>query len=172
MDAALVSKIESGVERTAASLFAAACGYAAYRWLSPHVPQPALGAEIGGAAALAYLCAIRALRTITPTVQELPVPIFDLREYEIVDQPPELLLTERYQAPVETAQEPLELDDVLAEIDPDSRVVRLFDPGAVSNPGQLKERVDRHLRRRSATPQDDATEALHEALAELRRSIR
>jgi hypothetical protein len=65
------------------------------------------------------------------------------------------------------------LDDVLAVLRPDARVVRLFDVNALPTPGQLQASIDRHLGSsgsRSAPP--DASEALHQALAELRRSLR
>ena len=87
--------------------------------------------------------------------------------------PDELLLTERYEAPAESAEDALVLDDILDQLSPDSRVVRLFDPAAMPTPAQLKSRIDRHLD--GAEPEwqaPDASQALHEALAELRRSIR
>jgi hypothetical protein len=65
------------------------------------------------------------------------------------------------------------LDDILAELRPDARVVRLFDVNAMPTPGQLQASIDRHLSSadsRSAPP--DASDALHDALAELRRSLR
>jgi len=57
--------------------------------------------------------------------------------------------------------------------DSDSRVVRLFDPAKMPTPGQLKSKIDDHLDQ-EATPQQHAegVQALHEALAELRRSLR
>ncbi|MBV9527781.1 hypothetical protein [Sphingomonas sp.] len=70
------------------------------------------------------------------------------------------------------------LDDVLAEITPNSRVVRLFDAAAMPTPAELRARIERHLGsgRAPVAPLDaagpDASEALHEALAELRRSLR
>lgn len=75
--------------------------------------------------------------------------------------------------PLPGSEAPLMLDDILAEIGPDSRVVRLFDRKAMPTPGQLKSRIDHHLARdagRAGTT--DASEALSEALAELRRSLR
>jgi hypothetical protein len=65
------------------------------------------------------------------------------------------------------------LDDILAELEPDARVVRLFDVNAMPTPGQLQANIDRHLGSsdlRYAPP--DASDALHHALAELRRSLR
>jgi len=65
------------------------------------------------------------------------------------------------------------LDDILAQLGPDSRVVRLFDPDAMPTPGQLKSRIDRHLEPAHGPPElPDAGQALHDALDELRRSIR
>ncbi len=77
---------------------------------------------------------------------------------------------------------PLVLDDILAELGPDSRVVRLFDRKAMPappTPGQLQSRIADRLRDRSPpfapfetpTP-SDASQALSAALAELRRSLR
>lgn len=68
--------------------------------------------------------------------------------------------------------EPLALDDILAELGPDSRVVRLFDPAAMPTPGQLKGRIDDHLRQGAPSAHPDAAQALSDALAELRRSLR
>jgi hypothetical protein len=88
----------------------------------------------------------------------------------------ERLLLEHYKPAVELKpevaadEEPLLLDDILAELGPDSRVVRLFDREAMPTPGQLKSRIDLHLKPGEDTP--DAAQALHEALDELRRSIR
>jgi hypothetical protein len=73
------------------------------------------------------------------------------------------------------SDEPLVLDDVIAELGPDSRVVRLFDPAAMPTAGELNQRIARHLVRGAPSappPPHDASGALHEALAELRRSLR
>lgn len=96
-----------------------------------------------------------------------------------------------YRLPAWTAAEPLDagetgpddemellLDDMIAPVADDSRVVRLFAP--MPTAGQLKDRIDRHLAGQPAaagvasTPiaTPDASEALHLALAELRRSLR
>jgi hypothetical protein len=101
------------------------------------------------------------------------VPIFDVREVEPMEET-ELLLTERFEPPSSPADDDtLLLDDILAELGPDSRVVRLFDRAAMPTAGELKSRIDRHLDRNDAGAQTpDAAQALHDALAELRRSIR
>ena len=81
----------------------------------------------------------------------------------------ELLLTEAD----EVSQPAPELDDIFAELGPDSRVVRLFDPRTMPTAGQLKTRIDDHLGRgKPPVPLSDASQALSEALAELRRSLR
>jgi hypothetical protein len=65
--------------------------------------------------------------------------------------------------------EELVLDDVLEALGPESRVVRLFEP--TDTAGEMRERIDRHLRSGPrAVP--DATQELHDALAALRRSLR
>ncbi|QIK96297.1 hypothetical protein G7076_07410 [Sphingomonas sp. HDW15A] len=65
------------------------------------------------------------------------------------------------------------LDDPLPHPQPDSRVVQLF--AAKPNPGELVNRIERHLGRtaESAPPRPmDATDALRRALEELRQSLR
>ena len=63
------------------------------------------------------------------------------------------------------------LDDMLVALDPDSRVVRLFEPGGNRTPGQLKARIDRHLEASAPAAFPDDSQALYEALSELRRSL-
>jgi hypothetical protein len=88
----------------------------------------------------------------------------------------ELVLTDadRLEAAAAPGQdEPLVLDDILAEIGPDARVVRLFDRRAMPTPGQLKSRIDSHLGQGSSdATKSDASQALSDALAELKRSLR
>ncbi len=74
--------------------------------------------------------------------------------------------------PAEHAE--LLLDDVLAPVEPGSRVISLFDRQPVRSSNGLHSPVPSHLRsavRPIPTP-PDATEALHEALASLRQSLR
>lgn len=185
MQAASAIRIEVNVDRAAAALFAAACAYAAYVWFGFRASGPMHLAETVAAGGLAYLLALRSLGSLKAEPRRLPVPIFDVREIDPVEQselllteryePPELLLTERYEEPTPASEEPLWLDDILAKLssDSDSRVVRLFDPAKMPTAGQLKSRIDEHLDH-EATPQQHAegVQALHEALAELRRSLR
>jgi hypothetical protein len=173
MQAGSIARIEKSVDRAAAGLFALACGYAAYSWFPAAAATPAAGAETAATALLAFLLAYRILSRVQPEARKLPVPIFDVREVEPIEET-ELLLTERLDPPASTGDEDaLVLDDILAKLDPDSRVVRLFDPAAMPTAGELKSRIDRHLDREDVEARTvDAAQALHDALAELRRSIR
>ena len=87
----------------------------------------------------------------------------------------ELILTLEQRLGVESQPAPAEtellLEDVLAELQPDSRVIRLFDPAAVPTAGELHSRIERHLNQRSQE-HSDAAQALNDALADLRRSLR
>lgn len=140
-------------------------------WFSATARLPLLGAEAAAAALFAYLVSSRALSAVEPASRKMPVPVFDVREVPAIEQP-ELLLTERVELAVPAGDELL-LDDILDQLEPDSRVVRLFDPAAMPTAGELKSRIDRHLDGESSAAQSsDAAQALHDALAELRRSIR
>lgn len=157
-------RIESIVDALAAGLLglAVASAIVILGW-------PVAAAACGGGAAL--LIGGVALRAVRPDTQDFRLAQFEVPEIETVD---ELVLTEadRFHPDV-TDPDELVLDDILVELQPDSRVVRLFDAAAMPTPGQLKARIDRHLGD-GATPAGlaDASEALHEALAELRRSLR
>ena len=202
MRAIAISTAEQNVDRAASAIFAGACAYAAYVGLGLTYRMPLLGVAAGVAAAAGYLVTVRALAFVQPEARPAPLSVFDLRTLEGMEpdelllieshMPGELLLTEserlpdnpferaerllleHYKAAEEPAsdagEEPLLLDDILAELGPDSRVVRLFDREAMPTPGQLKSRIDRHLEPGEEAP--DAGQALHAALADLRRSIR
>lgn len=93
----------------------------------------------------------------------------------LLDQPiefDELLLDQPLIAGSEAIAELL-LDDPLPVPAIDSRVVQLFAEGRMPNAGQLRDRIDRHLADAGKqAPSTDASDALSEALAELRRSLR
>jgi hypothetical protein len=189
MDAALIERIETNVERIASALFAGAVGYSAYSFLQAGFSQLQLGGVAAAATMLGYLLCSRTLQTVMSRKPQFAVPVFDVSELEEelllteADRlaPHELLLTERLDGDellltdadrLEKA-EPLVLDDILAEIGPDSRVVRLFDRKAMPTPGQLKSRIDSHLSEgEPRSGASDASQALSDALAELRRSLR
>lgn len=69
-----------------------------------------------------------------------------------------------------TPTEELVLEDVLAAVEADSRVVRLFEPNETA--GEMHARIEDHLRSAPRQTPPDATQELHDALAALRRSLR
>jgi hypothetical protein len=104
-----------------------------------------LGAVPTICAAVAASCAaFTVLRNVSPGNRDYDLPEFEPMPLEIPKAADELVL-----------------DDVLESAGPDARVIRLFDPGLES------ERAAR-----ANSPQSDASQALTEALAELRRSLR
>jgi hypothetical protein len=169
MRAASVISVEKNVDRLAAALFAAASAFAAHAWLRVGAGPPLLAAGTAAAGLLAFYLCLRMLSAVQPAQPRLPVPIFDVREVEPFDETAAALADSAEPPPA--GEEPLLLDDILAGIEPDSRVVRLFDPAAMPTAGELQSRIDRHLDG-SAERNADAAQALHDALAELRRSIR
>ena len=179
-----VERIETAIDSVAAALFAAAVGFAVGYPLRDSVNDPQLEIIAGATFAASYFACIYVLRSVVISSPRHPLPEFSVLAFEYVPLD-ELVLTDddRRHPPGEeplvlTAAdrlhsvnvEPLVLDDILAEIDDDSRVVRLFDPSPMPTPAQLKDRIDRHLDETPAPP--DASQALFEALAELRRSLR
>jgi hypothetical protein len=184
MDAGLASRIERGVERGASAVFAAAVGYAAFRFAGLGLPLPLAAAASALAALIAWVVCQQALKSIGLPANSFEVPIFYVRGLdplaaeetaeveEIVEQPPEES-PEGDEIADAPAEEPLVLDDVLAELEPDSRVISLFDPSTMPSPGELQGRIDQHLAGHPAESQPlDATQQLYDALAQLRQSLR
>ena len=165
MDARHAQRVEGVADVAAAAALAAAVAFAAAAAIGS---SPAIVAAAGAAFFLPLL-GLRQVGGGDPTFAVAPFVLGGLprEEYD------ELLLTEadRLEAPHSPdISEELVLDDVLGELREDSRVVRLFDASAMPTPGQLRARIDRHLGQATgASP--DASAALHEALAELRRSL-
>ena len=178
------------VEVAGASAPAAAAAFAAAK-LAPAngwPPGTAVLVGFGVVFALAYI----AMRVVPAEVRHLALPDFDdallLDEVLVLDEvigDDELLLDVPYvrldellldrplvEAGTKAVAELL-LDDPLPAPTPDSRVVQLFAAGRMPTAGQLKQRIDRHLAEgdRPAVSKD-ASDALSEALAELRRSLR
>ena|SRR5690348_4198681 len=175
MKAASAIRIEKTFDSIASALFASAVGYAAYSYLTKQVGNPVLALESGAATAVALLLSYRLLNAVQPSARRPAVPIFDVRDIEQIDaecieEEPLDLVEIFHPAPED---EPLDLTDILTELGSDSRVVRLFDPAAMPTPAELKERIDDHLDPApDAAKSADAAQALHDALAELRRSLR
>jgi len=191
MIGASAERIESIVDKLAAALFAGAAAYAFFV-LAGHVyREPQLGLFSALTGGVAYLVSAAALRRVAPEGRRFVVSPFEVAPIELarldellLTEPVELLLTEQVELiltdadrlrPVQThGHDELVLDDILAELGPNSRVVRLFDPAAMPTPGQLNDRIARHIRE-GASPSSappDASQALYDALAELRRSLR
>jgi len=165
MDTRYAERIEGIASLAAAAILAVAVGFAVSR-LTPSV------VTVAGAAAATLFIALLALRSIAPGDA-----IFPLGEFAPADlafeQPDELLLTEADRIDPPAGDDELVLDDILANMGEDSRVVRLFDATAMPTLGQLRAQVERHLgQTRAVREAPDASAALHEALAELRSSLR
>ncbi|MFL6721744.1 MAG: hypothetical protein ACJ8FT_08080 [Sphingomonas sp.] len=178
----MTDRIETSAERAASALFAGAAGYACYALLGPLLLQPALAACAAGL--LAYLPCSRVLNAAAERTPHFHLAAFELRELGAFEPDDELLLTDADRlggadelvltdADRLELNAPLILDDILAEIGPDARVVRLFDRRGMPTAGQLQSRIDSHLGKASSVdPPEDASHALSAALAELRRSLR
>ena len=169
MEARYIERLESGLDLAAAAIFAAAAGYAMLRFgWSPVTVAAAAGATL--LASWRILAAIKA----GPPVFEFAT--FDAAPLPEVAELDELILTDAdLLDPADRNEhvDELVLEDVLAKLEGLSRVVRLFDTSAMPTPGELKSRIDAHLEEtgpQSAGP--DASQALHEALSELRRTLR
>ncbi len=145
--------------------------------LSP--PSAMIGASFAGFAA-----GLLAMRLVTPAPRSLPVGEFELANVESSGLTEPLLLDTVYEEPLLLEDfagddAALLLVDALQTAEPDSRVVRLFAQEPMPTPGQLKDRIDRHLagapRHPSppmSAPAADASQALYAALNELKRSLR
>lgn len=136
-------------------------------------------------AVLASFCSVYALafalmRIVPAEPHRLTLPAFDppmivtageIDDVLLLNQP---LFEEEFYTASEAVAELL-LDDPLPEFTPNSRVVHLFGDGRMPTAGQLQRRIDAHLadgQRPAPKATIDAADALGEALAELRRSMR
>ena len=160
-----IRRAEAIIDAAAAAALGAAAAWLCVR-LGLGPPATAAAGLFGLGAAFA------ALRCVRPETASFRLAGFAPCDLE----PAELLLTEA-DCPQPVASDgriesgELILDDALAPADPDSRVVRLFDVSAMPTPGELKARIDRHLGGPPSSP-PDASQALFDALAELRSSLR
>lgn len=155
MDGTRIVRIEASVDSAAAAVYAGATALVLYL-------LNASNAYVAVGAAVAFAGCFYGLRSIEPEYVTFPLPAFAARSFEPADLD-ELLLTDLIQP---ASADALVLDDVLAEPGPDSRVVRLFDSEAMRTAGQLGDRDDQQ------PAPSDASQALLDALAELRRSLR
>ena len=170
------------VELGDASALGLAAGFAAFKAAPSFALVPATAmAACGIAGSCLGLLTMRAVGS-GPRMHRLPEFGIELIEAEdtlelteVAEEP--LLLEERYEEPVEELA--FLLEDALPATHADSRVVQLFASPPMPTPGQLKERIDRHLAtgtmhvvREFEGPAPDASDALFAALNELRRSLR
>ncbi len=180
------------VELAGSMVPATAAAFAATR-LAPTIGVP-VGQAVLAAFTIVFALAFGILRLVPAEPRRLRLPQFeqpvlpdDVLSPEEAEFAEELLLSRRYlgwdellldqpvDEPVElSAVAELLLDDPLPAAEADSRVVQLFAPGRMPTAGQLQRRIDRHLAGEQRMPptSQDASDALSEALAELRRSLR
>ena len=155
--------IERVVDAVAAIALAAASGFASFALLGG--PASTLAASI-----VTGLAAWLGLQRIEAAPMTHHLPHFLPASAEFADPADELVLTEEMAI---VAANELLLDDILEELGPESRVVRLFARPAPPTAGELSDSIDRHL---NAGPDrfqaPDASDALLNALADLRRSLR
>jgi hypothetical protein len=197
MNARVIERTETAVERLASATFGASVGYAVYGLVGPAMPQVQLLAYSAAAGLVGVFLSALTLSAFAKRNPRYLVPIFDVRNIE-PNPANELLLTDRFDAneliltdadriedelllteldrlepAAAVTAEPLVLEDVLHAIETDSRVVRMFDRKAMPTPGQLRSQIDDHLGQvPPSSVQADAAKALSDALAELRRSLR
>ena len=149
MDGDKIVRIEASVDSAAAAVYAGGTALVLYL-------LNASNGYIAVGMAVAFAGCLYGLRSIEPEFVAYPLPAFDARPFEAVALD-ELLLTD-FVRPAQASEDALVLDDMLAKPGLDSRVVQLFDPDAMPAPEQ--------------DVPADASQALHDALAELRRSLR
>jgi hypothetical protein len=168
MDTRVAQRIEGITSLGAAAILAAAAAYAISRFTTSAV-------TVGAGATAALFVALQVLQSIGRNEHDLPLAQFEPADL-VIEERDELLLTEADrvdQAQSRDLDDAFLLEDVLTELGNESRVVRLFDASAMPTPGQFRARIDRHLNHAHAQGRTaDASEALHDALAELRRSLK
>lgn len=192
MNVRMINRVETGAEQAAAALLALSVGYAVYSGFREEAQHLLYAAA---AATAAYLLCLYGMKAASSSESRFTIRVFDVRNIggleldellltdEISDTllltdsdrvDAELVLTDadRLQDTIAATSEPLVLDDVLAAVGEGARVVRLFDRKAMPTPGQLSSSIERHLDRAAHASQPDAAQALSNALAELRRSLR
>ena len=164
MEEAITRRLEAIVDLGASLALGAAAAWAGAR--IGDVTASAAAGVLGCALALTFL------RRLGPGPMHFRLHDFVPADLPVA-VPGELLLTDADRLPVaeDDGPEALLLEDALGPADPDSRVVRLFDPSAMPTPGELRARIDRHLAGPQSAP-PDASQALFEALAQLRSSLR
>jgi hypothetical protein len=150
------------IDAGAALLFAAAAAFAGVALVGPQ--GAALGGSVGFGGALLFL------RSVEPGPRQYRMAKFEPADWAAPEGGGD---AGAHDAAEE--QEPLLLNDVLTVAE-DSRVVQLFAARPLPSPGELKARIDAHLADREPEAEVvrlpvDASAALRDALADLRRSL-
>ncbi len=170
-------------ELAGATAIAVAGGYAALR-IAPSFAWSAPGAMTGTAFA-GFAAGLLAMKLVRSAPRQMRIAAFALADADadaaLALEP--LLLDTIYEEPLlldDVAEDDaaLLLVDALRVAEPGSRVVQLFSHQPMPTPGQLKDRIDRHLAGAPRHPSPsmpvpaDASQALYAALNELKRSLR
>ncbi len=174
------------IELGGASVFGLGCAYAALKLAPSFALAPPVAAIVCGMSFfLLGILALRAAHGGPATHRLAAFAIAPVESTELLLDLPittdELLLEVPFNDPLlldTPFADVLLLEDELPKPDPASRVVQLFASLPMPTPGQLKERIDRHLAGEPSNSADrrpssnHASEALYAALDELRRSLR
>ena len=170
------------LECAPAALFGSAVAFS----ISLFLGVPPVGLEPAAAGAAAAGISWGVLRRFGSRQTPFVLPSFDpawLEPEPLAEEPrpitqptelEELLLEDLFVS----AERPLEaeellLKDVFEAPEPESSVVRLFDPREMlPTAGELRDRIEQHLRAPERARLPDASRELHEALTALRQSLR
>lgn len=155
-----------------AAIFGGAVAFASATALA--IPRIQLAPVAAGAAAFAI--ASLALSSIGRGRRHFRLPQFERVEldetFDLFGEQEPLELDTVFEPPAPDEPEELLLENMFPAIDPDSRVVRLFDRGPAPTAGELRARIEEHLSSAPRPEMPDATQELHQALAALRQSLR
>lgn len=160
-------RIERVVDVCAAVLFASAFGFAGSLLVNP--------VAVAMCSIAAFAVAFAVLRSVRPKARDFPIAFeIDPIEFSLPVDVLELSEADRLDTALVGSRvlaDAILLDDPLPRVSADSRVVQLFGPRSATA-GELLSRIDRHRDERSVPAPGDASDALFEALSDLRRSLR
>lgn len=156
-------RYDSLIDIAAGAVMAGAVGYCLFTGWSPDDVSIA-----GGGGLLAFAGTFGVMRKVAPTTTLetesepiVPEALDFTTEEDVVDAPVEDEPEADDQSFLKPAPDvpyegELVLDDIVAELEPQSRVVRLFAPEVESDPAALRARVDRHLAGEAAAEDERA----------------
>lgn len=169
MSAGRTDWVDIVIDNGVAALFALACAFPALMLLGD---QGRAMAVLAGVIALMAFAAARGLLRQMGRARAATGHRFELAPLPPSDEPELLELGESHRfisAQGEKASDALVLEDILAAVGPEARVVQLFGRQAPVTAGELVRRIDRHLADRPQAVDDSS--ALFDALDKLRRSL-